>query len=185
MAPLLTGYAFALCFLAAFVWARSRQGRFEVDLRRSRRSAFALGAVHSFGLVAPAIGFAFFDHDVSIGATGGAVAIMAAALALQLWAQRSLGPCFTLSLQCSQGQPLSREGPYRWVRHPAYLVQLLFWAALGVASRSWAIAGAVAAVALAGYGYRTAAEEAMMREALGEGYRQYAAITKRFLPLLW
>lgn len=80
-------------------------------------------------------------------AAGGPVGVwwLAAFLVLQggrVWVLASLGRCWTTRIVTVPGAPLVRRGPYRWMRHPNYLVVALEvpvlamalglpWAALG------------------------------------------------------
>ncbi|MCW5737398.1 MAG: hypothetical protein KIS73_24955 [Enhydrobacter sp.] len=51
--------------------------------------------------------------------------MMVTALDLQRWPQRSLGRSFTLALQAAPDQAVGQTGPYRGVRHPAHLAQII------------------------------------------------------------
>jgi protein-S-isoprenylcysteine O-methyltransferase Ste14 len=186
MAPLLTGYALTLVFFLALPWSRRRNRELKTDERRTHRTSIALGIVHVSGLVVPLAVIAWRLGGAAppwLGWT--AVGGMIAALMLQLWSQRSLGRYFTLALQSRRDQPLCRNGPYRWLRHPAYLAQIVFWTGLALSSRSIAAAAIVGVIAIAGYAYRIHAEETMLLETLGAKYRDYATVTKRLIPLLW
>ena len=44
--------------------------------------------------------------------------------ALRIWTLASLGPWWTTRIVTLPGAPLVRRGPYRWIRHPNYLVVL-------------------------------------------------------------
>jgi protein-S-isoprenylcysteine O-methyltransferase Ste14 len=186
MASLLTAYALTLAFFLALPWSRRRNRELRTDEKRTHRTSIALGIVHLSGLVVPLAAVAW-----RLGGPGppwlgwAAVCGMVAALMLQLWSQRSLGEYFTLALQSRRDQPLCRNGPYRWLRHPAYLAQIIFWTGLALSSRSIAAASIVGFIAIGGYAYRIRAEEAMLLETLDAKYRDYAAVTKRLIPLLW
>ncbi len=41
---------------------------------------------------------------------------------LRLWTMASLGPYWTTRILTLPGAPLVRRGPYRWLRHPNYVV---------------------------------------------------------------
>ena len=44
---------------------------------------------------------------------------------LRVWTVASLGGAWTTRILTVPGAPLSRRGPYRWVRHPNYLIVAL------------------------------------------------------------
>jgi methyltransferase len=58
----------------------------------------------------------------------------------RVWVIRSLGPFWTTRVISLAGAPLVRTGPYRWVRHPNYLVVALEIAVLPLAFGSIVIA---------------------------------------------
>ncbi len=52
----------------------------------------------------------------------------------------TLGPYWTTRVLSLPGAPLVRRGPYRWVRHPNYLIVTAEIAVLPLAFDAWAIA---------------------------------------------
>ncbi len=113
-------------------------------------------------------------------------------LSLALWAwtikaTRAAPP----SLAFTQDAPVTlfARGPYSLVRHPFYTSYLLFWAAAGLSSSVSPLAAASGVpvfLVMAGT-YLVAArhEEAKFAgSALARTYRDYAAVTGRFVPRL-
>lgn len=60
--------------------------------------------------------------------------------AARVWVVATLGPYWTTRVLSLRGAPLVRRGPYRWVRHPNYLVVAAEIAVLPLAFDAWAIA---------------------------------------------
>ncbi len=58
---------------------------------------------------------------------------------LRLWVIASLGPYWTARIVTLPGAPLSRRGPYRWLRHPNYLIVAAEIALLPLAFGAWGI----------------------------------------------
>lgn len=58
----------------------------------------------------------------------------------RFWAIRSLGPFWTTRVITVPGAPLVRRGPYRFLRHPNYVVVVVEIAALPLAFGAWGIA---------------------------------------------
>ncbi len=58
---------------------------------------------------------------------------------LRLWTIASLGPYWTARIVTLPGAPLSRRGPYRWLRHPNYLIVAAEIAVLPLAFGAWGI----------------------------------------------
>jgi methyltransferase len=59
---------------------------------------------------------------------------------LRLWTLLSLGRYWTTRIIVVPGAPLVRKGPYRFIRHPNYLVVVLEIALLPIALGSWPLA---------------------------------------------
>jgi protein-S-isoprenylcysteine O-methyltransferase Ste14 len=78
-----------------------------------------------------------------------------------------------------------RQGPYRYLRHPAYSAVALVLAGVALACDDvWSLA---AAAALGGIGLavRIRAEERQLTQTLGAEYKRFAADRKRLVPGVW
>jgi protein-S-isoprenylcysteine O-methyltransferase Ste14 len=75
-------------------------------------------------------------------------------------------------------------GPYGVVRHPMYLGSMMICAGVGAALATWPsrIAWTLPPLALL---RRISVEERVLRAALGERYKSYAAARARLIPGLW
>jgi len=60
--------------------------------------------------------------------------------AARLWVLASLGRFWTTRVIALPGAPLVRRGPYRWVRHPNYLIVTAEIAVLPLAFGAWQLA---------------------------------------------
>jgi protein-S-isoprenylcysteine O-methyltransferase Ste14 len=99
------------------------------------------------------------------------------------WTFHSLGRNLTDTVVTRRQHTLVTHGPYRWVRHPFYVVVFLWGLSMSLVTANWLIAllGLAAVAMLAA---RTRVEEAKLTERFGDEYRAYAVRTGRFLPLL-
>jgi protein-S-isoprenylcysteine O-methyltransferase Ste14 len=105
--------------------------------------------------------------------------LVVAGLAWSLWALASLGTNLSI---VAQARGLSSTGPYRLVRHPLYVGEVL--AVLGLAVRTAQPAMVVwFAVLVLLQWYRASVEEQLLAEAL-PGYAEYRSLTGRFVPRL-
>lgn len=96
-----------------------------------------------------------------------------------------LGKYFTVDASVLPRQPVIDSGPYRWIRHPAYLGSLLMFIGAGLT-----FAHPVALVLLIGppiavFLHRIRIEEALLAKKLGGPYQQYMARTKRLVPFVY
>ena len=73
------------------------------------------------------------------------------------------------------------EGPYRYVRNPIYLGQLIFMAGLFAALRSWA-ALALLIFHLPWFHLHVLKDEEQLEAHFGTSYREYKQRVKRWIP---
>jgi len=131
--------------------------------------------------------------DQRYGWTGGfPLAIQIAALtvcvlsyALLAWAMAS-NSFFSqvVRIQSDRGHAVATDGPYRYVRHPAYVGMIVFELAMSTLFASWwaIIAGGLCAILLV---LRTALEDRTLQVEL-TGYADYARqVRYRLLPGIW
>jgi len=106
-------------------------------------------------------------------------------LGLAAWAMR-VNRFFSseVRLQPERGHYVVRSGPYRFVRHPAYLAGIVICLSSGVVLGSaWSILPMLAAAGL--FAARAALEDRFLRANLA-GYADYATATRfRLLPGVW
>lgn len=95
----------------------------------------------------------------------------------------TLGGNLTDTVVTRANHTLVTTGPYRWVRHPYYVVLLLLVFATFLLTANWLI-GAVGLSVFWLLAVRTHIEEQKLIERFGEEYRRYMARTGRFLPRL-
>jgi protein-S-isoprenylcysteine O-methyltransferase Ste14 len=106
-------------------------------------------------------------------------------VAIRWWAVLTLGRFFKLTVVVEEGHHVIRSGPYRYVRHPAYLGSMLLVLGIGVAFDNVLSILACLVFPLLGVLRRIKVEEDALRRSLGPSYRDYAARTPRFIPGLW
>lgn len=78
---------------------------------------------------------------------------------------------------------LVTSGPYRWVRHPLYMMGLIGYVGFALLAENWFIA-MLSLVVFMLLSIRTSKEETMMVEKFGAAYLEYMQRTGRFLPRL-
>lgn len=131
--------------------------------------------------------------DERYGWTGGFPAGMQAAAlvlcafgyALVAWATAS-NPFFSqiVRVQTERGHTVVSAGPYRYLRHPAYLGAIVFELAVCILLASW-WALAISSISVVLLVLRTALEDRTLRAEL-PGYADYARrVRYRLVPALW
>ena len=102
---------------------------------------------------------------------------------LLFWTFHSLGKNLTDTVVTRRDHTLVTDGPYRWVRHPFYVVVTLWGLSLSLLAANWLLAllGGAAVTMLV---IRSRVEEAKLADRFGDEYRAYARRTGRFFPSL-
>lgn len=112
-----------------------------------------------------------------------AVTVVAAGLALSIWARRALGRNWSGTVAVKEDHELIQSGPYAWVRHPIYSGILLMILGTGLASgRAHALLAFP--IAVSALWLRSRAEERWMGEVFGERYAAYRRKSWALIPRL-
>lgn len=108
--------------------------------------------------------------------------LLAAGIVLREWSIWVLGKHFTVKVQVREKAKLVTQGPYRYIRHPAYTGSLLSFTAIPLAIGTWI--GAIVALVLswAVHQYRIRVEEEALRAAFGPEYEEYKKRTWKLFP---
>ena len=113
----------------------------------------------------------------------GAGGVGAMTVPLLYWVFHTLGPNLRSEMGSWDGQRIVTDGPYRWVRHPLYVVGTVFWIALSLVLSNGAIL-LMSLVIFVLIVRRTRIEEEKLMEAFGQRYGAYRTTTGRFMPRL-
>lgn len=96
-----------------------------------------------------------------------------------------LGKYFTVDVSVMPRQPVIDTGPYRWIRHPAYLGSLLMFIGTGLTFAHPLSLVFMIGPPIAVFLHRIRIEEALLAKKLGAPYQQYMARTKRLVPFVY
>ena len=122
-------------------------------------------------------------HQTALFATG--VTLILLGVALHWYAIWTLRDYFTRDVAVSSDQKVVQNGPYRYIRHPAYSGTFLTMLGVGLAMTNWASLVALLIFVLIGHMYRVSVEEKALSRTIGQPYVEYMHRTKRFIPLLF
>ncbi len=112
------------------------------------------------------------------------VTLILLGVALRWYSIWTLGRYFTRDVAVSSDQIVVQNGPYRYIRHPAYSGTFLTMMGVGLAMTNWASLVALLMGVLLGHMYRVNVEERALIQSIGQPYIEYMHRTKRFIPLL-
>ena len=111
--------------------------------------------------------------------------LIAGGLLLRAYAVRTLGPYFVPEVAIQPDQQLMDQGPYKYVRHPAYTGVLLIVLGLGLALTNGLSLAIMLLLPALAFGFRMHIEEAALLAAFGDDYRRYMQRTKRLIPFVY
>jgi protein-S-isoprenylcysteine O-methyltransferase Ste14 len=124
---------------------------------------------------------------LNLGVTGpfaqyAGLIIMVAGFLFRDWALWWLGRFFSRFVQIESGHQLITDGPYRFLRHPAYTGMLMIFSGFLLGCGTWL--GALSGLVLIGFAvlYRIKIEEKVLAEKFGDAYRAYMKRTWRLFP---
>ena len=112
------------------------------------------------------------------------LALFALGITVLAAAVRTLGELYTSYLGIQPEHRLVTSGPYRYVRHPCYLGELLSMFGIGFALSS-VVGLALALLSLLLVLKRIKQEEEMLTAEFGDEYRAYMGRTKRLIPFIY
>jgi protein-S-isoprenylcysteine O-methyltransferase Ste14 len=114
----------------------------------------------------------------------GGTMLLGARVLLKLWAVRSLGGFWSADVEIRENHRLVREGPYRVLRHPAYLANLLEALAYPLLAHSPAGLVLMSVLVLPALLLRIRVEERELERKFGESFLAYKADTWAFIPFI-
>jgi protein-S-isoprenylcysteine O-methyltransferase Ste14 len=112
--------------------------------------------------------------------TAAQLSLTLAGLAFSVWSVRTLATNLSI---VPQARRAVTSGPYRLVRHPLYLGELVALSGLALHIGRWP-AALVLATEVALQVYRATREEQLLAHVV-PGYREYAEHTRRLIPGVW
>lgn len=112
-------------------------------------------------------------------------ALICSGCALRHWAILTLGRFFRFVVVIQNDHRVVTDGPYRFVRHPAYTGALLVQLGIGIALANSLSLLICLVMPMAGFILRIHREEFALTADLGTEYLDYAATTKRLIPKIW
>lgn len=104
---------------------------------------------------------------------------------LFVWARRETRKNYSGHLKVTETQELIQSGPYRFIRHPAYLSYILMSLGVGIGFASLIGICAVPLILVPGFVYRIQVEETLLVNHFGQRYLDYASHTSRLVPKIW
>ena len=126
--------------------------------------------------------FFFTDEYVSLVVSLLGVVLFVLANVLRWVAIRALGRYWSLHVEIREKQPLIREGPYRWLRHPAYAAFVIEHIAVPLVGNAWCSLAVTLFLFIPMILWRIRHEEKALVAKFGDAYRDYQREAGMLMP---
>lgn len=168
------------------IWSRDRarvKGK-----REDRGSMFAIAAGITLGLVIAFNtawrGFGRIPAPPDLLAGAGIVLIWTG-IFIRLWAVRTLGRYFRITVTVQDDHRLIDTGPYRRFSNPSYSGAMVTLFGVGLAMGNWIALAAMILFPALGFAWRIRVEEASLRARFGQDFVEYRARRWALIPFIW
>lgn len=133
-------------------------------------------------LIVPALEYGFFSrYSFAITAIGAVLVVFGTIL--RAWGIWTLGEYFSVHIEIKDNHELVENGPYRFIRHPAYAGNLLQTIGIPLILNAF-YSLSISAVLVFLFLYRLKLEEDTLIKEV-KGYREYTKRTDRLIPKVW
>ncbi|KKG14148.1 hypothetical protein EO98_09240 [Methanosarcina sp. 2.H.T.1A.6] len=133
-------------------------------------------------LIVPALEYSLFPrYNFAVIITGAVLTVIGTVL--RAWGIWTLGKYFSVHIEIQDNHELIENGPYKFIRHPAYAGNIIQAAGIPLILNAY-YSLSISAVLIFLFLYRLKLEEeVLIREV--KGYRDYVKRTDRLVPKVW
>jgi protein-S-isoprenylcysteine O-methyltransferase len=156
--------------------------------RNDRFSMFAIGVSigvgNSLAFNAPRFLHAWIQAPPQLLA-GVGIALIWIGIGLRLWAVRTLGRFFRVTVTVQDDHRLVDSGPYARLRNPSYTGAMITLTGIGIAMGHWLSLAAMILFPMLGFAWRIRVEEASLAARFGADYEAYRRRRWALVPPIW
>ena len=116
---------------------------------------------------------------------GVGIALIWAGILVRIWAVRTLGRFFRVTVTVQDDHRLIDTGPYARLRNPSYTGAFVTMAGIGLAIGNWLSLAAMVLVPFLGFFWRIRVEEASLAARFGADYDAYRSRRWALVPFIW
>ena len=174
--------AFMVVVVVWRVWETFRKQGSERGRTSMHWSFYALFAVSCLVFGGTIVEFVFLPRPHSVGLIGVGIVLFVVSNVLRVAAIRALGRFWSLHIEIREQHQFVREGPYRHVRHPAYLAFILEHIAVPLAGSAWFSLGITLVLYVPMILWRIRCEDRALIEKFGDSYRRYRQEVGALVP---
>ena len=133
-------------------------------------------------LILPALEYNLFPrYNLVVIVTGSVLTVFGTVL--RAWGVWTLGEYFSVHIEIKDNHKLVENGPYRFIRHPAYAGNILQAIGIPLILNAY-YSLSISAVLIFLFLYRLKLEEGVLIREV-KGYRDYVKRTDRLIPKVW
>jgi len=122
-------------------------------------------------------------REINLWISGIAIGIMGLRIWLKWWAMVTLGEYWSVQIEIRESHKLITDGPYRYIRHPAYLSNLMEYFGIPLIANAYYTLMGVVLVYLPLNLIRLHLEEKELIKKFGKEYETYRKKVPAFLPI--
>jgi protein-S-isoprenylcysteine O-methyltransferase Ste14 len=155
------------------------------DLRSKRLEimAFGLPPIGMGATLITAIIYGGFRLFGVVNAFGLLLSILG--LGLRFWSRKVLGRYFTIGVIKQEGHKVIQIGPYKYIRHPAYLAFIMFYLGFPLITGNWVGLLILSMPLVIIFICLIVVEDDHLQNTLGQEYEEYQRRSSRIIPGIW
>jgi len=123
------------------------------------------------------------SRKINLWVSGIGIGIVAIRIWLKWWAMLTLGKYWSVQIEIRESHRLIREGPYRYIRHPAYLSNLMEYVGVTLIANAYYTLVGVFLIYLPFNLTRLHLEEKELIKKFGEEYEDYRNKVPALFPI--
>jgi protein-S-isoprenylcysteine O-methyltransferase Ste14 len=124
-------------------------------------------------IISSYVEFIYYNRNLNIIISSLGVGVFFLVLIVKQWAIYSLGGYWSRHIEIRQNQQLVIRGPYKFVRHPSYLMNILELLAIPLVANAWYTEIIAILAAVITYTPRIIIEEQSLLQSIGNSYQSY------------
>lgn len=167
-------------------------GKYEIFVSEERKEKGKIYAKWTFSFIFVAYTFLYtislvefflLRRKINLVFAGIGTILLLLRFFLKKWSVKVLGKYWSAHVEIRDSHQLIKTGPYRYLRHPAYLSNMIEVLGVPMLMNSWYTLFSVSLICIVLELLRIQIEEETMLKKFGEEYKKYKEETYAFFPL--
>ena len=168
------------------IWSRDRRRvkgeRADKGSMLGIAAAITIGIFVAFSAAWRGIGRIPLPPEVMVGV---GILLIWTGIAIRIWAVRTLGRYFRVTVTVQDDHKLIETGPYRYLSNPSYSGAMLTLLGVGLAMGNSVSLVAMFVFPVIGFAWRIRVEEESLKARFGQAFTDYRATRWALIPFIW